>query len=248
MIQKDEYRFAIIDSYSPFLRAMSEIPKKHLSFFIVGREQDCQFVLLLVTVTFMEHERKNRIILASKSPRRRDLLAQAGLTVTVIPSTVDEKALPPDRPADHVRILAAAKAKEVATLHPDHWIVGADTEVTINGRTLGKPRDEMQARNMLRILSGKVHTVFTGYCICCMNSQQFFAETVATNVRFKHLTEKEIDWYVSTREPYDKAGGYAIQGLGTVLVKSIEGSYTNVVGLPVCEVVACLIKAGVVSR
>lgn len=228
---------------------MSEIPNKHPSFFIVGREQDCQFVLLLVTVTFMEQEGKNDpIILASKSPRRRDLLAQAGLTVTVIPSTVDEKALPPARPPDHVRILAAAKAKEVATRYPHAWVIGADTEVDIDGRMLGKPRNHIEARDMLRTLSGKVHTVFTGYCICCMNSQQFFAETVATNVQFKHLTEKEIDWYVSSREPYDKAGGYAVQGLGTVLVKRIEGSYTNVVGLPVCEVVACLIKAGVVSR
>jgi len=220
-----------------------------LSFFIIVLEQDCQFVPLLVTVPLMEKGKKPQgIVLASKSPRRRDLLTQAGLTVTVIPSAVEEKSLPPARPEDHVRIRAEAKAKEVAIRYPDCWVIGADTEVTINGRILGKPRHASDARNMLQTLSGKVHKVFTGYCICCMNNQQFFADTVSTNVQFKTLAEKEIAWYVRTREPYDKAGGYGIQGLGTVFVKRIEGSYTNVVGLPVCEVVACLTKAGVVSR
>jgi septum formation protein len=142
-------------------------------------------------------------------------------------------------------MLAEAKAEEVAIRYPDRWIIGADTEVTIDGRILGKPRDANEARDMLRTLSGKRHKVLTGYCICCKNRQQFFAETVSTNVLFKDLTEKEITWYVSTKEPYDKAGGYAIQGLGTIFVKKIDGSYTNVVGLPVCEVVACLVKAGV---
>ena len=175
-------------------------------------------------------------------------MGQAGLEVTVFPSTLDEKALTSALPEDHVRILATNKAKEVAARHPRDWVIGADTEVVIQGKMLGKPVDETDARTMLRTLSGNVHTVFTGYCVCCMNSQQFFAETVATHVWFKHLTEKEIDWYVSTQEPYDKAGGYAVQGLGSVFIKRINGSYTNVVGLPICEVVACLIKAKVINR
>jgi len=191
---------------------------------------------------------KGRLILASKSPRRRDLLAQAGLTFTVIPSAVDEKALPPAAPQDHVRILAEAKAQEVSGRFPDDWVIGADTEVAINGNVLGKPRNQAEARAMLHTLSGNTHRVFTGYCICCQNARKSFSETVATKVQFKDLADQEIDWYVATEEPYDKAGGYAVQGMGTVLVKRIEGSYTNVVGLPVCEVVECLVKAGAVRR
>jgi septum formation protein len=190
---------------------------------------------------------KGRLILASKSPRRRDLLAQAGLTFTVIPSTVDEQALPPAPPHEHVRILAEAKAQEVADRYPDDWILGADTEVAINGNVLGKPGNQAEARAMLQALSGITHRVFTGYCICCKNAQQSFSETVTTNVLFKALTPLEIDWYVGTREPYDKAGGYAVQGLATVLIKRIEGSYTNVVGLPLCEVMTWLVNAGVVE-
>ncbi len=101
---------------------------------------------------------------------------------------------------------------------------------------------------MLESLSGNTHKVLTGYCICCKAAQHSFSETVETRVVFNPLTKTEIDWYINTNEPFDKAGGYAAQGLGTFLIKRVEGSYTNVVGLPVCEVVDCLIKAGVVQR
>jgi len=204
---------------------------------------------LLITVSIMNRPiSRRRLVLASKSPRRRELLVQAGLTFTVIPSVVDELSVPPAAPQDHVRNLAEAKAQEVSGRYPDDWVIGADTEVAINGKVLGKPRNQVEARAMLQILSGNIHSVFTGYCICCRNAQQSFSETVATKVQFKKLTPREIDWYVGTEEPYDKAGGYAVQGLGTVLIKRIDGSYTNVVGLPLCEVMDCLIKAGVVRR
>ncbi len=189
----------------------------------------------------------NTLILASKSPRRRDLLAQAGLVFEVVPSTVDEKSLQMhtlDKPEEYARVLAEAKAHEVARQYRDSWVIGADTMVVINDTVLGKPRDTADARHMLVTLSGKTHNVFTGYCICCMNLGKSRSETVKTNVRFKQLTSPEIDWYIGTQEPFDKAGGYAVQGLGSVLIKRIEGSYTNVVGLPLCEVVEYLLEQG----
>jgi septum formation protein len=190
----------------------------------------------------------NSIILASESPRRRHLLENAGLTFSVIPSSVDETSVPVDLPEDHVRLLADAKAAEIAEQHSKSWIIGADTIVLIGETVLGKPATPDEARQMLRALSGKTHRVLTGYCICCKAAERKISEAVETKVRFKTLTETEIDWYVSTNEPFDKAGAYAIQGLGSFLVRSIEGSYTNVVGLPVCEVIEHLIKEGVVQR
>ena len=188
------------------------------------------------------------IILASKSPRRRYLLEQAGLTFSVVPSTVDESSVPVSPIEDHVRMLAEAKAAEVARLHPESWVIGADTLVLINGAVLGKPDTPGQARQMLQTLSGATHRVLTGYCICRHTTGRSFSETVETKVMFKTLSEAEIDWYLGTDEPFDKAGAYAVQGLGSFLVKRIEGSYTNVVGLPVCEVMEYLLREGVVQR
>jgi septum formation protein len=188
------------------------------------------------------------LILASASPRRRDLLANAGLTFTVVPSAVDESGVPLDPPEDHVRLLAEAKAGEISSLHPDKWVIGADTIVLINGAVLGKPGTPDEAREMLQSLSGQTHSVLTGYCICCQAEKRTFSETVETIVEFKTLSQREIDWYLSTEEPFDKAGAYAIQGLGSFLVRRIEGSYTNVVGLPVCEVIECLLRENVIRR
>jgi septum formation protein len=186
-------------------------------------------------------------ILASKSPRRRYLLEQAGLCFTVIPSSVDESAFPPSVSDDYVRSLAQAKAEDIAARHPAAWVLGADTIVRIGEAILGKPRSREEARNMLRRLSGQTHQVLTGYAICCRDRGRSFSETVITDVTFKELTAAEIEWYIHTREPFDKAGAYAIQGLGTFLVKRIKGSYTNVVGLPVCEVIAFFIREGILG-
>jgi septum formation protein len=188
------------------------------------------------------------LILASRSPRRRYLLEQAGLTFSVIPSALDESSVPVSPPENHVRMLAKAKAVEVAELYPQSWVIGADTLVLTGDAVLGKPDTAVQARQMLEALSGKTHRVLTGYCICCKAAGRSFSETVETKVLFKTLSESEIDWYINTSEPYDKAGGYAVQGLGTFLVKRIEGSYTNVVGLPVCEVIEYLLREGIVKR
>lgn len=187
------------------------------------------------------------IILASKSPRRRYLLKQAGLSFTVIPSSIDETAVPISPPETYVKALSQAKAENVAKKHPEKWVVGADTIVLKDGAILGKPGSKAEARAMLKKLSGQTHEVLTGYSICCLAKNFKFSDTIKTEVLFKTLTDQEIEWYIHTKEPFDKAGAYAIQGLGTFLVKRINGSYTNVVGLPVCEVIELLIKEGIIG-
>jgi septum formation protein len=187
------------------------------------------------------------LILASGSPRRRSLLEQAGLNFTVIPGNFDEKSVEITTPGNYVQILARSKAMNIAKHYPQNWIIGADTIVLINGKILGKPESTARARHMLRLLSGATHQVYTGYCICCKAKKRTFSDNVITDVLFKHLTDDEIEWYINTDEPFDKAGGYALQGLGTFMIKSINGSYTNVVGLPICEVIDFLTKEKLLS-
>ncbi len=188
-----------------------------------------------------------KIILASQSPRRRYLLERAGLRFSVIPSRFDENSIPLADPGEYVRTLATEKALDIARRYPESWVIGADTVVVVGNRVLGKPASTAQARDMLRRLSGCTHCVLTGYCVCRLSDGKQFAETVRTDVLFKTLTPEEIDWYIQTGEPFDKAGAYAIQGIGTFLVKRINGSYTNVVGLPVCEVLEVLLREKVIG-
>jgi len=187
------------------------------------------------------------LILASQSPRRRVLLTQAGLNFCVIPSSFDESTVKFSSPDVYVRRLAEMKAADVSGQYPGSWVIGADTIVYIDATILGKPGSRSEARSMLSRLSGRIHQVFTGYCICRQDTGRLFSDTVRTDVRFKKLTEREIDWYLNSEEPYDKAGAYAIQGIGSFLVKRINGSYTNVVGLPVCEVMEFLISEKVIE-
>ncbi len=192
-------------------------------------------------------EESPKIILASRSPRRRYLLARAGLTFEVIASDIDEEMAPEASPAEYVTALAEAKANHVAERFPDAWVIAADTIVVVEDRILGKPASKADACDMLRRLSGRTHQVLTGYCICRRDRGERFTDSVVTDVLFKTLTPREIEWYVVTGEPFDKAGAYAIQGIGTFLVKSINGSYTNVVGLPVCEVIEFLMQKKVIG-
>jgi septum formation protein len=187
------------------------------------------------------------LILASKSPRRRYLLKQAGVEFTVIPSSFDESALSEANPEVFVRILAEAKAGVVSEQYPQSWVIGADTIVVVDDAILGKPVSKAEARSMLTTLSGRVHRVLTGFSLCRLAENRHYAEVVATDVRFKTLTPDEIEWYVHTSEPFDKAGAYAAQGLGAFMIKHIYGSYSNVVGLPVCEVVESLVREGIVE-
>jgi septum formation protein len=187
------------------------------------------------------------IILASRSPRRNELLKQAGLRFSVIPSPVEDQAFLNSDPAEYVRLLAQKKAGWVARRHPESWVIGADTIVVIDGKILEKPDSRNTAEIMLRLLGGKTHMVLTGYAIHNETLGRYFSDTIQTQVTFKSLTDSEIAWYASTPEPYDKAGAYAIQGLGSLLVKRINGSYTCVVGLPVCEVMDFFINEKVIE-
>ena len=184
-----------------------------------------------------------RFILASASPRRKQLLEQAGYAFEIVVSDADESLPAGITPEKAVRLNAARKAQAVAETNPGAVVLGCDTVVAIDGEILGKPQDEAEAKAMLRRLSGNTHTVYSGVCITDGETQTVFA--VATDVTFYALSERTIDAYAATKEPMDKAGAYGIQGLGCVLVKEISGDYSNVVGLPLSESARALAAFGV---
>lgn len=188
-----------------------------------------------------------RLILASSSPRRYELLKQLGIEFDVIPSGVEENFLPKESPRRHALRLAEAKASEIAKQYPDRWVLGADTIVYIHQTILGKPKNSEEARAMLRQLSGKEHQVFTGVSIKHLSKNKMDRKVVRSLVRIKKLAPSEIDWYIQTGEPFDKAGGYAAQGIGSFMIESIRGSYTNVIGLPLCEVIQMLLRLGAIK-
>jgi septum formation protein len=173
------------------------------------------------------------LVLASQSPRRRELLATAGIPFTVRVREVEEIRAPGEPPDDYARRLARAKA-EAAWEDRNEIVLGADTVVVLDQQVLEKPRDQADARAMLRFLSGREHTVITG--ICLRHPGGSCIDSTATRVRFTPLTDAEIDAYVATGEPLDKAGAYAIQGLASKFVERVEGCYFNVIGLPVSQV------------
>lgn len=173
------------------------------------------------------------LILASRSPRRRKLLAQLGLDFEVHPSDLDENATNHRLPEQLVEQLALEKARAVAARFPEALTLGADTIVVLDGDVLNKPADEAEARAMLRRLSGRTHTVYTGVALVHPASQREVVDYEATEVTFAPLTDAEIDAYVATGSPLDKAGAYGIQDdYGAVFIRRIEGDYYNVVGLP----------------
>lgn len=178
------------------------------------------------------------LTLASRSPRRRELLEQLGLTLELKPADADEAPLPAEPPGDYVRRLAREKARAVA----GETVLAADTTVVVDGIILGKPSDAEDARRMLRALSGRTHEVMTGVCVARAGREAVLA--VTTEVRFAPLGEELIAWYVATGEPLDKAGAYAVQGAGGVFVEEIRGSVSNVVGLPLAETVTLLARLG----
>jgi len=186
--------------------------------------------------------------LASKSPRRYELLKQVGLDFEVFPSRVLEDFVQKVSPQEHVIRLAEAKARDVASVYPNSWVIAADTIVTIDvGSILGKPRNREEAMEMLGYLSGREHWVLTGISVCHLKKRKGDREAVQTAVKVKMLTSAEMEWYVQTGEFYDKAGGYAIQGIGSFMIESIRGSYTNVVGLPLCELIQMLSRLGALT-
>ena len=185
------------------------------------------------------------IILASQSPRRRELLGQMGISDFIIrPAQGEEKAAPGLSPAQLVEALSLQKGVEVAaSAAPGDLVISADTVVAVDGRVLGKTHSREEAAAMLASLSGRTHTVYTGVTVC--RDGDVLTEHEATAVRFRSLTSGEIAAYVATGEPMDKAGAYGIQGYGALLVEGIEGDYCNVVGLPVCRLGRMLARFGV---
>jgi septum formation protein len=176
-----------------------------------------------------------KIVLASKSPRRKKLLEQIGLSFGVITSDIDEKELDTSiEPAEYAKQLAIMKAKDVAgKLNDEAIVIGADTIVVLDGKILNKPEDAADARRMLGLLSGNTHTVYTGVALIDSKSKATNAAVKATDVTFRRLNEKEIAAYVATKSPLDKAGAYGIQDdFGAVFISHIEGCYYNIVGLP----------------
>jgi septum formation protein len=208
-----------------------------------------------------------QIILASASPRRKELLERLGFTVKVIPGNVDETQIEEETPENFVKRMARTKTLAVVdrmqtTLYPtdadgapirtgysgrgsdSRWVIGADTVVVVGDDVLGKPKDTAGAVEMLHRLSGQVHRVITGFCIHDLRKNKEGLQAVATEVTFKRLASSEIDKYIAVGESMDKAGAYAIQGVGAYLVDSIIGSYTNVVGLPLCQMVEMMEEMG----
>lgn len=186
----------------------------------------------------------SEIVLASASPRRVELLASAGVQFRVSPGDIDEEVLPGELPRDHVLRLAREKAAAVARTAPGRFFIGADTIVVCGGEIMGKPRDAADAARMLFKLSGVGHEVITGFCVLDKERDHALSEAVTTRVFFKELREDEVASYIETGCPLDKAGAYAIQGGAAHMVRRIEGSYSNVVGLPLCEVIDALRQMG----
>jgi septum formation protein len=177
-------------------------------------------------------EKETKIILASASPRRAELLRALGVDFELAPSQVQERPHPDEAPPDYIIRIARAKVIAVARKLESGLVIGADTIVVLDGQLLGKPEDEEDAKRMLRSLSGRWHAVMTGVALYDASSRREVADYEKTLVRFAQLTEKEIEWYVRSQEPMDKAGAYGIQALGGLFVEEIAGNYYNVVGLP----------------
>ena len=185
----------------------------------------------------------SRLVLASASPRRRQLLADAGVEFEIIESGIDEQRRQGESGPDFARRMACEKALAVSARRPDALVLGADTIVEIRGEILGKPHDPPEARSMLRKLSGRVHQVLTGFALA-RDGRVVESAVIASGVRFRKLSRAEVDRYIATNEPYDKAGGYAIQGEAGDFIAAVEGSTTNVMGLPIDDVIEALRRHG----
>lgn len=187
------------------------------------------------------------LVLASGSPRRHDFLSELGLKFIVKAADVDESVLSGETPETFVRRLALEKAWAVAQDHPERFVLGADTVVVRDGSILGKPKSRREAVEILLSLTGRWHEVWTGFALCCRQPHVEKVGAVVTRVRFANVTPDLVSAYVASGDGDDKAGAYGIQSGGAFLVAEIAGSYTNVIGLPVSEVIAMLLETGVVE-
>lgn len=187
------------------------------------------------------------LVLGSRSPRRRKFLEQLGLVFTVYAPEIDESVLPGEAPVAYVERIAVEKVEKVMMVYPDHYVIGADTSVCLGNQILGKPESNREAVQMLMALSGRDHVVCSGISIGCHREQVLAILSVSTSVTFAPFDETVAQAYVAAGESLDKAGGYGIQGKGAFLVERINGSYSNVVGLPLAETVSLLTAHGVLT-
>jgi septum formation protein len=185
------------------------------------------------------------IILASASPRRKELLQQIGIKFEVEPSKCHEDLIFGMKPHVFAREMSLKKARFVAGRHKNSVVIAADTIIVIDGQILGKPHTEQEALKILELINGKCHSVLTGFSLIDSDSNITVSNSVETKVYFKQLTLPEMEAYVGTGESLDKAGAYAIQGLGAVMVEKIEGDYFNVMGLPLCTITEALKEFGI---
>ena len=186
-----------------------------------------------------------RIILASASPRRVELLEKIGLKFEAEPSNYEEDMHSELEPHEFARKISLEKAEAVASKHESAIVIAADTIIVFGGQILGKPHTENEARKMLETINGKSHSVITGFSIIDTGKNKTLSKSVETKIHVRKLTLAEIDAYVKSKEPLDKAGAYAIQGLGAVIVEKIEGDYFNVVGLPLSALTEALKEFGI---
>ena len=186
-----------------------------------------------------------RFILASSSPRRRELLSSIGVEFDVIPSHIPEEHQRGEAPEEYVARLSREKAEAVATKHPDRWVIAADTTVLLGDQLLEKPVDRDDAARMLATIAGKTHIVYTGVTLEQRAKRYRETRVAESEVRMLALSPSDIEWYVATGEPLDKAGAYAVQGVGSMFIDSIHGSYTNVVGLPLALLFQMMRRAGI---
>ncbi len=208
-----------------------------------------------------------QLVLASASPRRKELLERIGFAVKIVPAEIEEIMEPEEDPTEFVKRMSRTKVLSVVNRlkgtmappaetqgqqtvgskkreGPDRWVVGADTIVVVDGEIMGKPGSPDEAFDMLQKLSGRDHTVVTGFCIFDLLKNKEGIQAVVSNVRFKRMSRREIEKYLSVGESTDKAGAYGIQGVGSYLIDSIVGSYTNVVGLPLCQLMEMFEEMG----
>jgi septum formation protein len=193
------------------------------------------------------YRNRQPIVLASSSPRRRQFLQELGLDFAVRTGTVAEQPMEGEKPEDFVLRMADEKAAEVSGQYPEAWVIAGDTVVCLDRKILGKPADEEEAVALLMALSGREHRVMTGFCVAHAGRGIKIVESVTTYVRFIRFSEQVARAYAATGECLDKAGAYGIQGIGGCLVESIDGSYSNVVGLPLSQLLQALLAHGVIE-
>lgn len=196
---------------------------------------------------YLPISKKSPLILASESLRRKILLEQVGIPFRSLPSNIDEAVIN-GSPSHFVKVLAEKKATAALEKVQKQWILGADTIVVLGDNILGKPLNNVEARSMLKLLSGKEHEVITGYSIINPYGERAWTDYEITVVSIKTLSTKEIDCYIESGEPFGKAGSYAIQGVGSFMVEGIRGSYSNVLGLPLCALIKRLLDIGALKE